>query len=40
MQFADFGLGIVAIAETADSANPAAARRKLRELSLKLTGLG
>jgi len=34
VQFADFGLGIVAIAETADSAHPAVARRKLRSLML------
>ncbi len=34
VQFADFGLGIVAIAETADSAHPAAARKKLRSLML------
>jgi O-antigen/teichoic acid export membrane protein len=34
VQFADLGLGTVAIAETADSAHPAVARRKLRSLML------
>jgi O-antigen/teichoic acid export membrane protein len=33
VQFADFGLGTIAIAETADSADPAAAREKLRSLA-------
>ncbi len=34
VQFGDFGLGTVAIAETADSADPAVARQKLRSLML------
>ena len=34
VQFADFGLGTIAIAETADSANPSDARAKLRSLAL------
>ena len=34
VQFADFGLGTIAIAETADSANPSVARAKLRTLAL------
>lgn len=33
VQFADFGLGTIAIAETADSADPEAARAKLRSLA-------
>jgi O-antigen/teichoic acid export membrane protein len=34
VQFADFGLGTIAIAETADAAHPALARAKLRTLAL------
>ena len=34
VQFADFGLGTIAIAETADSADPSVARAKLRGLAL------
>src|SRR5437868_12737411 len=33
VQFADFGLGTIAIAETADSADPREARAKLRLLA-------
>jgi O-antigen/teichoic acid export membrane protein len=33
VQFADFGLGMIAIAETADSADPRAARAKLKALA-------
>lgn len=34
VQFADFGLGTIAIAETADAAHPTVARAKLRSLAL------
>lgn len=40
VQFADFGLGTVAIAETADSLDPEVAREKLRSLVLHRVGTG
>jgi O-antigen/teichoic acid export membrane protein len=40
VQFADFGLGTVAIAETADSLDPHVARAKLRSLLLHRIGTG